>query len=260
LVNGSLGERALLPHGRRSSPHKKASLPTKKTIKMAQWYSAAPPVVQGQPYYGESPYGGQQQHQQHYYEQKPTTASAYQQQAEFGGAAVDNNSSSTKPIRQRGCRDAIWAILFYAHLGGIAFITVVYTPQVVNGAIENYSNNNSGGEQRLLQEEQDNNGDGGDSSSSSGGGYDAMDIDIDPAALGSMIAIMGALACLLSSLALGFMMRFAEGLIKVRLFAPAGPTLAQHSQLTPLFLCTCYPDGPDFQRGLFYTCRHWFVA
>jgi hypothetical protein len=223
---------------------------------MAQWYSAAPPVVQGQSYYGESPYGGQQQHQQQYYEQKPTTASAYQQQAEFGGAAVDNNSS-TKPIRQRGCHDAIWAILFYAHLGGIAFITVVYTPQVVNGAIENYSNNNnSGGEQRLLQEEQDNNGD----SSNSGGEYDAMDVDFDPAALGSMIAIMGALACLLSSLALGFMMRFAEGLIKVRLFAPVGPTLTQHSQLTPLLLCTRYPDGSDFQRGLVYNGRHWFVA
>jgi hypothetical protein len=182
---------------------------------MAQYYSASPPVVvQGRPYYAQSPYTGSGQQQQQYYVEKPDSAAAYQQQGDFGGQQQlpGGASADNKPTRHRGCRDAIWAILFYAHLAGMAFITVVYTPQVVNGAIENYSNNNNGGG-RLLQEEEEG---GGDGTSNSSGGYDTTDIDINPAALITMTAIMGALACILSSLALGFMIRFAEGLVKVR--------------------------------------------
>lgn len=161
---------------------------------MSQYYPSgggpAPPVVQGQPYYA-SPFGGQQQQ----YDQKPTSAAVYNHHPEEYG----NGVASTKPQRQKGCRDVFWAILFYAHLAGIAFITIVYTPQVINGAMENYSNNNG---DRLLEEQQN--------------GGDAINLDINPSALISMTALMGILACILSSLALGFMIRFAEGLIKVR--------------------------------------------
>lgn len=164
---------------------------------MAQYYPSgqapAPPVVvQGQPYYA-SPFGGQQQ-----YDQKPSSASAYNHhQEEYGNGVA--TSASNKPQRQNGCRDVFWAILFYAHLAGIAFITIVYTPQVINGAVENYVNNSNNQGDRFLEEQ---NGE--------------FAIDINPSALISMIALMGILACIMSSFALGFMIRFAEGLIKVK--------------------------------------------
>lgn len=123
-------------------------------------------------------------------------------------------SSSSKPQPQGGCRDAVWAVLFYAHLGMMGYLTLVYGPQVANTAYEQYGggggNDGDGGEQRALEEQAGGNEGYYD-------GFSSQDISIDPKALIVLTGISGVLGCGISSLAMGFMMKHAETLIKTAL-------------------------------------------
>ena len=115
-----------------------------------------------------------------------------------------------KPQHQRdrrpspGCRDAIWAVLFYAQLGVMATVTVLYAPQVATTAM-------SSNEQRALAE---NDNDDDDASMMS---FTTQDLSIEPRALAWLTAVAGVFGCILSSVAMGFMIRYAETLIKTAL-------------------------------------------
>eukprot|EP00977_Amphora_coffeiformis_P002169 scaffold425_cov175-Amphora_coffeaeformis.AAC.28 len=107
---------------------------------------------------------------------------------------------------ERGCRDVFFSILFYLHLAAVFYSGVIYAPQAAN--FEG-NNDNGGGERRSLAAsltnrwlEEDGNG----------------DFEIDPKALMIVLVIAGLLSFVVASLALGFMMRHADMLIKVALW------------------------------------------
>jgi hypothetical protein len=106
---------------------------------------------------------------------------------------------------ERGFRDVFFGILFYAHLGAIVYTSAVYAPQAALAAADNVQG--GGGRRSLLGRwlEED-------------GGGDEQEIEIDPGALLSVLVVAGILSFIFSSLALGFMMRFAETLIKIALW------------------------------------------
>jgi len=97
----------------------------------------------------------------------------------------------------RQCRDAFCAILFYIHIGLIAFCTARFAPLVVQdlGAADYYN-----AQRRFLENNNDN-----------------ADFTVDPQAVMVILAVSGVAGFVLSSLAMLFLMRFAEGLIKMAL-------------------------------------------
>mmetsp|Transcript_21216 Transcript_21216/g.27400 ORF Transcript_21216/g.27400 Transcript_21216/m.27400 type:complete len:502 (-) Transcript_21216:1243-2748(-) len=121
----------------------------------------------------------------------------------FGQALnIDSPSGSaqyqTPEAPPRGCRDAFFAVLFYVHLGLIGYAAAVYTPimaeEVAAGVV-----NNGNRRGRFLNEDED------------------VDFNFDPVHLFLTVLIATALAFVFSTLALGFMMAFAQPLIKVAL-------------------------------------------
>ena len=117
------------------------------------------------------------------------------------------------PLRKtnRGCRDVLFSILFYCHLVAVGYAGVVYAPiaaQDTAGGGERRLVSISSLPQRWLQEGQDNNNNNNDE----------MDMEIDPNALLSVLIVAGILSFVFASLALGFMMRNAEVLVKMALW------------------------------------------
>mmetsp|Transcript_15057 Transcript_15057/g.31044 ORF Transcript_15057/g.31044 Transcript_15057/m.31044 type:complete len:516 (-) Transcript_15057:127-1674(-) len=102
----------------------------------------------------------------------------------------------------RGCRDALFAVLFYVHLGLIAYAAAVNTPIMAQEVGEGYINHADGWGRRRLN---DGEGDGEDS-------------NFDPVHLFITIVIATILAFVVSTLALGFMMTCAQPLIKMSLY------------------------------------------
>jgi Plasma-membrane choline transporter len=139
---------------------------------------------------------------------------------------------------QGGCRDVIFALLFYAHVGALIYCTVVYAPIMMldmassssssnNGASSSSSSSsNSGGGRRLasllvsrLLDEQQQAEEGNGGSSSSYNTYNADDeIDIDPQALLLILCIASVLGFVLSTFGLVLMISCAELLIKLALW------------------------------------------
>lgn len=169
--------------------------------------ASAPVIVQG---HHPAPYTASP------YNHSPASNKAQDYKQQDNQQAYQAAHDEQHPQRQGGCRDAFWGILFYAHLCAIGYCTAVFAPQAAGNAMEGY---NGGGERRmmldatpyvpsvatrLLQEEEN--------------GEDAeVSLDIDPTALLSIVAVAGILGCIFSSLAMGFMIHFAEGLIKTAL-------------------------------------------
>lgn len=163
-------------------------------------------------------YGGSanyQQQQQH--GSAPTKSSSNNHNSNMAQATPYNHSSNPQDIipanksESRPCRDVFWAILFYAHLVGMAVLAATYTPTMVSEIAENVE---QGGGRSLLAANQhivarflDDAGNGGEE----------QDLEIDPQALLTVLCISSALAFGASSLAMGFMMSFAEALIKMAL-------------------------------------------
>lgn len=126
-----------------------------------------------------------------------------------------DGTTYTKPSPpERGCRDVFWGFLFYAHIAGMIAVAVMYGPQLASGAQDAVNNyNGGGGGGRMLQSvasrflQDDAEADAGE-----------IDLDVDPAALATIVALCTVIALVLSTVALGFMMSFAEALIKMALW------------------------------------------
>jgi hypothetical protein len=148
---------------------------------------------------------------------------------------VAESMRQDKPLPQY--RDVIWGILFYIHLLLIIVITIIYAPQSFSNAITNYASDS--GQRRTrrvllrkLQEDEDN--DNNDNSSYNGNGSgnynnnnneDTSDSsssntlisNFNPLTAITLICIAGIIGIILSSLSMGFMIKFAEPLVKVAL-------------------------------------------
>jgi len=115
-----------------------------------------------------------------------------------------------RPQSSSNCRDFVWMLLFYAHLAGIAACTAIYVPQAINILGVESSN---GAQRRLsfssssFRQLED---DGG------------QDFPLDMNVILQILVWAGLAACVLSSLAMLFMMKFAEGLIKMALIWNVG--------------------------------------
>jgi Plasma-membrane choline transporter len=106
-------------------------------------------------------------------------------------SVVHHPKEPSRPqTRQSGCRDVFWALLFYLHLAGVIVLTVLYAPMALQAASE--------GTNRRLEESNSTN-------------------DVDVSSLLPLLGVGSALSVLLSSLALGFMIQFADALIKTAL-------------------------------------------
>jgi hypothetical protein len=168
----------------------------------------APVIVQGHavaaPSYASSPY--------HYHSATPVVMATTTTDHSYGAAAatkypVGACAARPQPV-QHGCRDAFWGLVFYVHLGVMAVLAVVYRPQAFASASESYQSGGQG--RRQLDDAADYTDNGNDSSSSN-------DIYVDPVALLTVLAASGLVGGVVSSLALAFMMHFAEGLVKIAL-------------------------------------------
>jgi hypothetical protein len=135
--------------------------------------------------------------------------SVYNQRPQTG----NESAYKTAPPR-RQCRDVIWALLFYANLGAMAALAVIYAPAMITDIAEGISDGMQRrltdiapeSFQRFLEEGNDDQGDYGES------------FPVDPQALLVILACTGLTGLILSTLALGFMMNFAKVLIKVALW------------------------------------------
>jgi Plasma-membrane choline transporter len=173
--------------------------------------TGAPVVVQGQllSHYAPSPYTPAPNNKDQDFQRAQYHNPQHQQQP----YQVAHDQQHPHP--QGGCRDLFWGILFYVHLAAMAYCAAVFAPQVLNGAMDNYNAN--GGRRMLLGvsspylptavtrflEENDEDAE--------------ISMDIDPNALLAIVGLAGVLGCIFSSLAMGLMIRFAEGLIKTAL-------------------------------------------
>lgn len=153
-------------------------------------------VVQGTPVIpsAEGVYKAPHQSGYHYDQPSQKTGHEYQPQQEI--IHVRHGE-----CQQKRCNDVFFAILFYAHLGVIAWTTARYAPTMVSDAAEAaqdaYQN-------RMLDE-------GGD------GGENNGEIEFDMAALWLILGVSAAVGLSLSVLLLTVMMNFAETLIKIAL-------------------------------------------
>jgi hypothetical protein len=107
------------------------------------------------------------------------------------------------------CKDVFWAILFYAHLGAMAFVAVYYAPIMAQDMAADYA----GGAYRKLKERFLQDEDGG-----SNNGGEPEDFDIDMTTLLTILGVCGLVALLVSSGAIAMMMAFPTPLIKIALF------------------------------------------
>jgi hypothetical protein len=154
--------------------------------------------------------------------------------------------SHDEPLR--GCRDCIWSILFYAHLGVIMYCTIAYTPQFIQDVAQT---ENSGGRRlRLFRNRFLQNAEGDDGM--------GADIYVDTSVILCIIGVAFATSLIISSLTLGFMMVFAEALVKLSLFFNIGFMLL----LGVLFLAAgSVGSGVSFLLfavvAAYYTCRVW---
>jgi hypothetical protein len=116
------------------------------------------------------------------------------------------------------CKDVLWAILFYAHLGVILFVTIRYAPMMSQDVAVNYSGGayrKLSSTLRLLEEEDD----GAESNNYDGTVEgETVAFDLDMTAVLTIVALAGLAALLVSSAAVGLMMAFPKPLIKMALF------------------------------------------
>ncbi|GAX15239.1 hypothetical protein FisN_1Hh676 [Fistulifera solaris] len=103
----------------------------------------------------------------------------------------------------RPCRDVFWGLLFYAHIFLLAGLAFLFTPTMIQDVAEGVE---QGGQRMMRMLEERNYGNENDESG------------ISPAALVVSLCLSSVYALGVSTLALGFMMSFAEVLIKLALF------------------------------------------
>ena len=104
--------------------------------------------------------------------------------------------------RPKRCNDVFFSLLYFAHLGVLAYVTAIYVPIAIvqeTTAYNNYGNNNR-------QLEEDNGGDGAD-------GYSNITVQ----SILILIAIIGGIALVVSTLAMNVLICCAHGLISTAL-------------------------------------------
>lgn len=145
------------------------------------------------------------------YQQEPMSI-AVVAPGNFDAHAEDVSSPFHGEKQASQCKDVVWAILFYAHLGAIAFTTIRYAPMMA----QDMTMENAGGAYRKLSKAvrflQDENGSDG------GGEGDVAELNLDMSTILTILAIAGLAALLVSSAAVGLMMAFPKPLIKMALF------------------------------------------
>jgi len=133
--------------------------------------------------------------------------------------------------QQKRCNDVFFAILFYAHLGVMAFITAVNAPVMMSdvaGSVQDAYQNRMLEEDsmwstelssmadisfgRRLDEGEQDNGDDGQNNGGDG------EIEFDMAALWLILGVSAVVGFTMSALFMSVMMHFAEGLIKFALW------------------------------------------
>jgi hypothetical protein len=128
-----------------------------------------------------------------------------------GGVPVYNESTPvaddtdwTKGEAQpKRCNDAFFAVLYYVHLGVMAWTAAVFSPQMYSSVADEYN----GGNRLLMPRFLENENNDGDS---------AVALEMNEVFM--ILGISGAVGLVMSSLALSFMMTFASVLIKVALW------------------------------------------
>jgi hypothetical protein len=123
-----------------------------------------------------------------------------------------HHSESTKPQQERKCHDAFWAVLFYAHLGVLLYCTVAYLPTMIASIAEGVESDGGGGRYllRFLQDEEY-----GDEADDDKG--DSAEFTYDPNDLMAIVSFAAVMSLGISTIALAFMMSFAQALIKFAL-------------------------------------------
>lgn len=153
-----------------------------------------PVIASGHGVYKPTPQSGNQYRSNGEYQPQKTGHGDYQSQQEI--THVHHGQR-----QQKRCNDVLFAVLFYAHLGVMAWTTARYAPTMMSDAAEAaqdaYQN-------RMLDE-------GGD------GGGNNGEIEFDMAALWLILGVSAAAGLSLSILLLSVMMSFAETLIKIAL-------------------------------------------
>ena len=172
----------------------------------------APVIVQGT-YVNQNQQGVIQGYSQGNSNRESSYNHGGQQQQHYGdfGMHQTQEVSWTKGERQpKRCNDIFFGILFYAHLGVMAWCTATYGPTMLS-EVEAQSANR----QRYLLRFLEGGNDDQQTDNASGGEEFSIELSMNDVLL--LLGISGALGFVLSSLALGFMMMFAEGLIKMTL-------------------------------------------
>lgn len=168
-----------------------------------------------------------------------TTANVYDhnsQKVEYGDhpdSSTTNYNSGKGEHQPKRCNDAFWAILFYSHLGLMAYLAAANSPQMFQTFGGQY------GQGRMLSSNQDGSSNNAEEStlfvltralstiwrnhvSTSLGGRNLEDNDedfeINPNDVMILLSVTGVIGLGLSSFSLTFMMYFAETLIKMALF------------------------------------------
>lgn len=137
--------------------------------------------------------------------------------SDFESTSEKKDEITTSP---RGCRDFVWAIIFYLHLAGFIAISVIYVPMFIQTAIDNNAANSG---QRKLYTRILQNDDASDTeyNGNGGGGDDQQNFlqgfPVSPDQLLLIVCIAGSFSLLWSSLSMIFIISFADLLIKVSL-------------------------------------------
>jgi hypothetical protein len=116
---------------------------------------------------------------------------------------MDLRESLQPKKERRKFKDVFWTLLFCLHLGAIACLTAVYTPTLVADLVVN-------GHHRLLQNDRLL------SYNNIGNAYQVF--YVDPQAIVAILIIASGLSLIVSTLALGYMMKFPQTLVKIALF------------------------------------------
>jgi hypothetical protein len=118
-------------------------------------------------------------------------------------------------LQPTACRDVLWAILFYAHLVGIAIVTIKYTPMVFSDMASEYA---GGANRRLLGLGEDGWFSWGESNNRRElDEQEEEELDIAANAMWTILFVSGAAGFLVSTLAMSLMMAIPTAMIKIAL-------------------------------------------
>lgn len=113
----------------------------------------------------------------------------------------------------RGCRDAFFAVLFYVHLGLIAYAAAVNTPLMAQDVAEGYDfHGAASGWNRMLNDQQ-----GNEAQNNNGEDEEEVDFSFEPVHLFLTVIVATLLSFGVSTAAMGFMVACAGPLIKTAL-------------------------------------------